>query len=56
MLAKHFFGSAQYWRLSRVPIYRQEEARVILQGQYETRMFIAKQAKVSPEKVILPEF
>lgn len=37
MLARYFFGSAKVWKLSRVPLYRIEEARVILQGQYEAR-------------------
>lgn len=59
MLARYFFGGAQVWKLSRVPIYRQEEARVILQAQYEARAKINKdraKAGALTTEIILPEF
>lgn len=42
--------------LSRVPLHTQEERRVILQGQYEARIHLVKKFKVSPEKIVLPEY
>jgi len=50
------FLGCRVWELSRVPIHYQEEARVILQAQYGARMQIAKDAKCTPDKVVLPEF
>lgn len=59
MLAKYFFGSAQYWKLSRVPLYRQEEARVILQAQYEAKLHKREEAIKAGAmniEVFLPEY
>jgi hypothetical protein len=44
------------WELSRVPLHYQEEAHAMLQAEYEAKMQIAKDAKVTPEKIILPDF
>lgn len=59
MLAIYFFGSAQVWKLSRVAIYRQEEARVILQARYEAQ--IHKQSEAIKDgamnkEIFLPEY
>jgi hypothetical protein len=59
MLAIHFFGSAQVWNMSRVPLYRQEEARVILQARYEARMKQRNKdlkAGASAAEIVLPDF
>jgi hypothetical protein len=52
MLAIYFFGSAQVWKMSRVPFYRQEEARVILQARHEALAHKAKEGHA----MILAEF
>jgi hypothetical protein len=54
-LIARFLG-CKVWELETVAVHYQDEAALILQAQYETRMHIAKTAKCSPEKIILPEF
>jgi hypothetical protein len=44
------------WELDTVAVHYQDEAAMILQGQYEARMRIAKKVQVTPEKVILPDY
>ena len=59
MLARYFFGGAQVWKLARVPLHYQEEARVILQAQHEARIEIAKKGgsgMAGPATVSLPEY
>jgi hypothetical protein len=51
----HFLG-VRVWELPKVAAHYQDEAAVILRASYEARLEIAKNAKVSPEKVILPEY
>jgi hypothetical protein len=50
------FLGVPVWELNRVAIHYQEEAALILEAQYNAKMWIAKQAKCTPEKVILPEY
>ena len=50
------FLGCKVWELDTVAVHYQDEAAMILEGQYEARMEIAKRAKVTPEKVILPEY
>jgi len=54
MLAR--FLGVRVWELSRVATHYIEEARVILLGQFEARMRIANKAKVTPEKIVLPDY
>ncbi len=50
------FLGVRVWDLTRVAVHYQEEARVILQGRFDTQMRLAQKFKVSPEKIILPEY
>ncbi len=54
MLAR--FLGVRVWELSRVATHYIEEARVVLMGQFEAQMHLAKTFKVSPEKIVLPEY
>lgn len=50
------FLGVRVWELSKVAVHYQDEAAVILIGQYATRMKLAHKHKCSPEKIILPEY
>jgi hypothetical protein len=50
------FLGCKVWELDTVAVHYQDEAAMILEGQYTSRMKIAEKAKVTPEKVILPEY
>lgn len=50
------FLGVRVWDLGKVAAHYQDEAAVILAAQHEARIHIAKKAKCTPEKVVLPEF
>jgi hypothetical protein len=50
------FLRVHVWDLDKVAVHYQDEAAMILAAQHEARMHIAKNAKCTPEKVVLPEF
>lgn len=54
MIAK--FLGVRVWALGKVAYHYIDEATTILEGRYDARRELCRQYKVSPEKVVLPDY